>query len=248
MDPPSPLLKVPTERSERWELIRKLIGEWFPDVEYNRRVPQGESPPAPPPAACPALTELYGFVGDQPMVWCRQDALFDPHGYKFGGDFLVIGLENQCCAYWGVRRADLCSDDPPVFLDPQADGDWLQENTTVSEFAVTWLASSIKWSQRTRCWAHGAGKKEALAILQKHYPQLGLPEWNWPASPTRFYGTAYLLLEISGDDDYVRYSVATRTKAAFAQFQHHMHVVDMSWDSSSDQWPDGWVNSSEDLA
>jgi hypothetical protein len=160
---------------------------------------------------------------------------------------LIVGTENQSCAYWGIRRADLDLEDPPVFIDSQADGNWVQGNSTTSEFAVTWFASCIKWSKHIRAWANGAGPSQSLGTVIAHYPRLDLPDWHWPVLPTRFYGTAHLILEVYDVRSYTWYSVSTRTKSAFAEFHQLANCAGISWDSSSDDWPDGWVNASDDL-
>jgi hypothetical protein len=248
MNSPSPLLHLPTSRGDRWRLIEGLISQWFPDVEYNSRVPPGNVRPATPPAACPALQEWFRLVRDIPNVWCKQDELFHPHGYTLGKDCLIVGIENQSCAFWGVRRTDLNLDDPPVFIDSQADGNWVLENSTTSEFALTWLVSCIKWSQRNRAWAIGSDRSELLTSVIAHFPRLGLSDWHWPVLPTRYYGTADLILEVYDVGGSTRYSVATRTASAFAEFQQLATSAGISWDSSSDDWPDGWVNVTDDLA
>ncbi|MCI0361455.1 MAG: hypothetical protein L0211_23480 [Planctomycetaceae bacterium] len=244
MDSPSPFLVVPPTRDRRWRLIEEVIAQWYP-VGAGQAIPSGTSPPAPPDTSCAALHEWYAFVRRQPGVWCRQDSLFCSHFYKKDKDYFIIGVENQACAFWGVRREDLSLDDPPVYLDEAANGQWVLENTTTSEFAVTWLASSIKWSDGNRRWANGPASEAALPVVTSNYPRLGLADWHWPLWPTRFYGTADLVLEVHGEANDLWFWLVTRTDEAFRRFQSLLGA-EVLWEASSDEWPDGWVNATSD--
>jgi hypothetical protein len=190
----------------------------------------------PPESSCAALREWYDFVGRQPGIWCRQDSLFCGPFYERNRDYLIIGVENQACALWGVRRDELSLDDPPVYLDSAANGRWLLENSTASEFAVTWLAASIKWSEYNRCWANGPASESALQRASSHYPRFGLADWHWPLFPTRFYGTADLLLEVNCESKHNWFWLATRTEAAFRRCLS-LTVAEVDWQASSDEWP-----------
>src|SRR4029434_4034935 len=116
-------------------------------------VPSGTGPPAPPETSCAALQEWFEFVRRRSGIWCRQDVLFSAHFYGRNKDYLIIGVENQVCALWGVRREDLSLDDPPIYFDGASNGQWVLENRTTTEFAVTWLAAPIKGAEHNRCWA-----------------------------------------------------------------------------------------------
>jgi hypothetical protein len=242
MDAPSLLLTIPTERDARWRLIEEVIAQWYP-AGAGRSVPSSNSPPALPETPCAALQQWYTFVCRRPGIWCRQDSLFCGHFYKRNKDYLIIGVENQACALWGVRREDLGLDDPPVYLDWAANDQWVLENKTTSEFAVTWLAASIKWSHFSHRWANGPACESALPVATSHYPRLGLADWHWPVMPTRFYGTADLLLEVHGDPNELWFWLVTRTDEAFRRFQSLLGA-EVQWEASSDEWPDGWVSSS----
>jgi hypothetical protein len=149
-------------------------------------------------------------------------------------------------AYWGIPRSELEKDDPPVFLD-RGDGQWVLENTTTSEFALAWLASSIKWSRFNRGWANGVGDLSALQLLESNLPRLALDSWHWPVRDTRFYGSEDLLVEAHADLDGVWLWISSRTETAFREILRRLAPADISWEASSDEWPNGWVNSAEDL-
>jgi len=237
----SPFLVLPTPREARWKLVERVLAQWYP-AGAGREVRSGNSLPAPPSTSCAALDEWFTFVSRQPGVWCRQDSPFCGGFYGRSKNYLIIAVENQACAYWGVRREDLALDDPPVYLDEAASGKWVLENSTTSEFAINWLASSIKWSNHNRRWANGVAGESALQVVTSHYARLGLSDWHWPVFPTRFYGTADLLLEVHGEGNDVWIWLTTRTDEAFRSFQSQV-ASQVQWEASSDEWPDGWVNS-----
>lgn len=249
-DAPSPLRMVPASRRERWELIAEVTGQWFRLLEAGHPLPlpSGSSRPSPPPATSAALCEWYEIVRLRPDVWCIQDGLFVEPFFTRSDEFLIIGVECQACAFWGVRRSMLSHDDPPVFISARADGSWIQENAAVSEFAVAWLVSSVKSSKDVRCWAQGPANVAVRSLIADHYPRLGLPDWHWPAAPTRFYGERDLVAEVQGDDDDAWLFVTTRTKAAFDRCCRLLEPARMEWDATSQEWPPGWVSSDHDLA
>ncbi|HEX5106300.1 MAG TPA: hypothetical protein VFV87_20915 [Pirellulaceae bacterium] len=242
---PSPLLTVPTDRQERWKLVREVIRQWFPADLSKLALPLGMSPITAPPTACGAIQEWYRIVREAPEVWCQQDHLFGAGGDWRRGDYLTIAVENQVCAYWGVPRSELDQEDPPVFLD-RGRGAWEVESPTTSEFALTWLAYSIKWSHYNRGGANGSLDDTALELIKERFPRLKLTDWHWPDGPTRFYGTADLLLETNGDNPGAWLWVSARTKAAFREFQSLVSTTEIRWESSSDEWPDGWVSAADD--
>jgi hypothetical protein len=203
------------------------------------------SPVTAPPTACPAIQEWHKIVREAPGIWCQQDHLFGAKGDWRRGDYLTIAIENQACAYWGVPRDQLDQDDPPVFLD-RGNKRWVLESTTTSEFAVTWLASSIKWSRHNRAWANGVADVAPLRMAVENLPRLGLADWKWPAKVTRFYGTADLLVELHEDDDASWVWVSARDKAPFRKFVQLLAPAHVAWEASSDEWPDGWVSAAED--
>jgi len=249
METPSILATIPVDRHARWQLARDFIAQWFPNASRIglNRPPTGTGMPIRPPACCAALSEWFELVSELPGIWSQQDVPFGDCSRIATDEFLIIAVENQSCAYWGVRRNDLLHDDPPVFFDANESHNWELVNTTTSEFALTWLASSVKFSKCNRCWACAYGNPAAVQIVRHQVPRLGLSDWNWPETPTRFYGTSDLLVEIAGDSDRLIWWVATRTKSTFERVCLLLAPAAVQWDSSSAEWPDGWVSAAEDL-
>ncbi|WP_256098618.1 hypothetical protein [Streptomyces agglomeratus] len=58
------------------------------------------------------------------------------------GGVLVFRSENQGCAFWGVRPADLGQDDPPVFV--QARHGWVPFLDRVSLACVELVLSEVR--------------------------------------------------------------------------------------------------------
>jgi len=63
-----------------------------------------------------ALAEKYTLIGRRPDPTSNQDRLLLPNELLLdqSGEVLVVRRENQGCAQWDIRVADLNRDDPPV--------------------------------------------------------------------------------------------------------------------------------------
>jgi hypothetical protein len=230
--PPSPLASIPTDRHARWELIREIIRPWFPADLSRLKLPSGMGPITNLPTACPAIREWYKIVREAPGIWCQQDHLFGADGDWRRGEHLTIAIENQACAYWGIPLNELERDDPPVFVDC-GDG-WVQENTTVSEFAITWLAYSLKWSEHNRRWANGGTDNSALRLITDNIPRLKLTNWHWPTWPTQFFGSGDLIVETNGEGEHIWLWVSARTDEAFDRLCDLLKPAGIRWEASSD--------------
>lgn len=229
--PPSPLASIPADRHARWELIREMIRQWFPADLSRLKLPSGMGPITNLPTACPAVQEWYKIVCEAPGIWCRQDHLFAAQGDWRRGDYLTIAIENQSCAYWGIPLHELERDDPPVFVD--GDEGWVLESTTTSEFAITWLAYSIKCSNYNRRWANAAIDESALRIVINNLPRLMLTDWHWPDWPTRLFGSRDLLVETNGHGEYIWLWVSARTDEAFDKLSDLLKPAGIRWDNAT---------------
>jgi hypothetical protein len=247
-DSSSPLLTLPSHRSDRWKLVREIIRQWYPEDCSKLGLPTGMRPITAPPVACTAIQEWHAIVRESPGIWCQQDHLFGASGDWRRGDYLTIAVENQATAYWGIPRNQLEENDPPVFLDG-GNGKWELENATTSEFALAWLISCIKWSRFNCGWANGQVNGSELRAILEHAPRLALSDWRWPAAPTRFYGTFNVIVETNNEQgDCIWLWVSARKKTAYQKLQQIASGAGVEWEASSDEWPDGWVSSTEDYA
>jgi hypothetical protein len=65
------------------------------------------------------LRTLYGLLGKRFDLTRCQDDLLTPYQCHWddADEVLVFRTENQGCADWGIRRADLSAEDPPVVFN-----------------------------------------------------------------------------------------------------------------------------------
>lgn len=247
MPNPSPFQIIPEGRAERWDRLREFADQWYPpltpaDGDPAEVLDSAESRLAV--ALPPALREWYGIAGRRQDIWSRQDTFLRPEDLGVEEDHLVFSVENQAVVRWGLRVADLSSEDPPVFVSSMDEpGAWIEESDSISLFAIQTIISCIKWSRNNRCLAIGCATDSAIESLESHYPRLPLREWHWPG-PTRYYGHRDLVAGIDGGED--RLWVATRTEAAFLEFDRLMTSSGVRWESRSDEWPPGWVTRDRD--
>src|SRR5262245_37781902 len=105
---------------EQIELGRRLMpivttgaaGPWFPD----------------------ALAQWYFAVGRVPELTSIHNRLLPPDDLELKDDVLIVYVENQSCAFWGIQTEALMQDDPPIVVGDM--GDWWCESDTLSKFAL----------------------------------------------------------------------------------------------------------------
>ena len=249
---PSPLATIPARRSDRWQLLREVVVQWYPPSEAGDGVAQSELESAQSrldhliPAA---LREWYLLCGRRHDIWSRQDHLLPPGEIEIRGGYLVFLIENQNVVEWGVRIDELGLVDPPVYVSSvDTESSWLKENDSVSEFALQMFVYCLKWSNKCRWWANAYVGRDVLACLAANFPRLPLAEWHWPA-PTRFYGYRDIIGEVEAelDDDHAWLYVVTRTTSAAKALKRVTGPLNIEWNSWSEDWPPGWVSAPQDL-
>jgi hypothetical protein len=179
----SPLLSVPNDRRRRWELLGSLIDRWYSPLEPLDGHDAGELLDCEERlrAEFPrALTEWYLQSGRRLDVWNRRNAFLFPHQVSFVDDVLQIYVEEDLQTSWGIRRAQLDMDDPPVVV--RADrGQWLEQNPQVSEFALHVFAFSLQFNVESH-QARGQVTPSCIERIKAEIPQLALPEFLWTQS------------------------------------------------------------------
>lgn len=206
--------------------MRHVIADWFPPLASD----DGYANPVGPVDLPIALREWYHLCGKRSDIWSRQDHFHSPIELKQQNGYLTIIVENQSCAFWGIPVGEIHNDDPPVFVDMSARGDWVRENSTTTEFALQMLAYNIKWSD-DMCWANGCADHAALELVRESYPRFPFPDWNWPVHPTQFYGTRDLIVEVNGVDDDIWLWIAARTESAFHEFNQLVRPTGIQWEA-----------------
>jgi hypothetical protein len=164
-----------------------------------------------------ALREAYLLLGRRADLTSRHDVLLAPDALHLDDDrgVLVFRVENQACAYWGVRVADLDQDDPPVVARPDV-------ATPIAEHWKPWLGRvSLEFTEILlsesmdgddgHCDAVWDPGEEHFGILERSYQRLPLPAYPPAPDPgTRWYARADVLLR----DDAAMIQVRGRTAAA----------------------------------
>jgi hypothetical protein len=84
------------------------------------------------------LTDYYAELGADNALNATQDRLIPP-GELFSPayqdeEYLVFYEENQGVCHWGIRKADLTQDDPPVYITYDSGGEWQKESETLTGF------------------------------------------------------------------------------------------------------------------
>jgi hypothetical protein len=220
---------LPSNRHERWRLLRKLVEAWFPvkqlpgvavttlDMAEDRL---GLRLPA-------ALREWYELAGDHPDVWSRRADLRAPPDFRFIRDTLVFYRDEEAGACWGIRRNDLRMEDPPVVIDARRGEGWMAESKTTSAFAIQMLLWNVKWGGSTATFAgNGPSGSRVVALIEQAYPALPLPDWNWPLFPTRFFGKDNVLIELDGEE---WIWVTAREQWAAVQVMQLLTAAGMQW-------------------
>jgi hypothetical protein len=117
-------------------------------------------------------------------------------------DFLVIYLENQAVAAWGIPLAEIDEDDPPVYVnlsysDSIAHRNWIQENASLTTFLFQMLVHEITITAQFGYWAEASEK--VLNNVTRYYRPFDFPAWHWPIYPTRFYRDQGVLVVTVGN-------------------------------------------------
>jgi hypothetical protein len=83
-------------------------------------------------------------------------------------------------------------------------------------------------------------------IVAANYPELLATSSAWPG-PLKFFGDRDSMIEIEDVADAAWMYAVTRTAAATARFKDQLRDAAVEWNATSDEWPDGWVNLSQDM-
>lgn len=128
-----------------------------------------------------ALREAHLLLGRRPDLTSRHDALLTPDELYLDEDrgVLVHRVENQGCAYWGIRTTDLHLPDPAVLVRPDVAAPiaehwepWL-EHVSVE---ITWILLAEAVMGEGPCtdaiWEPG---EDDYAALETRFRPLPLP-------------------------------------------------------------------------
>ncbi|MFC5647324.1 SMI1/KNR4 family protein [Kitasatospora cinereorecta] len=212
--------EVVSDRGRVWGFLRAFAAAWSTPLSDDDGVPAGDLEQAEARLGLglpPALRECYALLGTRADLTGNQDPLLPPDQLfvhdEFGG-VLVFRAENQGCAYWGVRLADLGRDDPPVFVQSR-DG-WLPFMSRLS-LAVSELVLSESLFAPGRFYNACELPADLIEVLPRRFARLGLPDYPlWTGnqeSPVRWYSAPGVLLRLDGLDAFSWLHAVCRTRA-----------------------------------
>ena len=252
MSAPSPLLAIPESRLERWNILSRVIADWYPESNPNGGISEDAIVTNATRLGIPipaAIREWYTRFGARSDVWSQQDELLMPDRMHVTSGHLTFLVENQAVVEWGIATENLFYDDPPVHASSVDDQDtWLLDSATTSMFALQRFAYCLKFSRSIRWFANAYVTRTVSSIVMDGYPELLSIDSTWPG-PTKFFGDRDTMIELEGVADASSswlYAV-TRTAAAAVRFKNLLNKVSIKWNATSDEWPDGWVNLSHDM-
>ncbi|MFE2929525.1 SMI1/KNR4 family protein [Streptomyces sp. NPDC059278] len=213
------------DRQAAWRFVRAFARDWsrHPLTEADGYAP-ADLDAAQARLGLPlptALREAYQLLGRRPDLTDNQDSLLAPKDLYLDADrgVLVFRVENQSCAYWGIRVTDLDQADPPVvvradLVRPTAD-DWAAWLGRVSvAFVEIVLSEALCADEDLMGWVtpDDTGLPEDIAATFRRLP---LPEY--PTSQqqgSRWYAHDEIILR----DDCGATMFRARTEAAFDRF------------------------------
>jgi hypothetical protein len=214
------------DREAAWRFLRAFARDWsrlpltdddgYPDAELDAAEARlGLKLPA-------ALREAYRLLGRRKDLTDNQDQLLAPRDIDLDDDrgVLVFRVENQSCAYWGVRAGDLDQDDPPVVIRPDVVNPtaahwtpWLgRVSVTFIEIA---LSEALVASEDLTAWIDADGQ-EIPEDLAETFLRLPIPQYPLGQEiGTRWHAHDEVLIR---EDAGVCLQVRARTEQAMARF------------------------------
>lgn len=243
---PSLLIDIPASGDGRSDLLTQLIADWYDTPESACGYSSEELSAASARLGHPipvALRHWYTSSGRRTDVWSEQDELLAPNQLRVTGDHLVFLVENQVIVQWGIPLNQLSNDDPPVHVCSVGTSfNWTIEAESVSMFALQRFVYCLKFSSSLRWFAVAHVNRSVSSMIADAYPEL-MRLKTWPV-PMRYFGDRDTMIEIesiSHDGLGWMYAV-TRTSTAANAVKDVLRGFNIKWNSTSDEWPSGWVN------
>ncbi|MEU9318507.1 SMI1/KNR4 family protein [Streptomyces sp. NPDC048295] len=214
------------DRQAAWRFIRAFARDWS---RHPLAGADGHTPAdldaaqarlgLPMPAA---LREAYQLLGRRRDLTDNQDSLLAPQDLYVDEDrgVLVFRVENQSCAYWGIRVTDLDQEDPPVvaradLVRPTAD-DWEAWLGRVSiAFVEIVLSEALCADEDLMGWVTPGDETGLPEDITAAFRRLPFPEY--PTSQqrgSRWYAHDEIILR----DGHRTAMFRARTEEAFDRF------------------------------
>lgn len=194
------------DRGQCWTFIRAFAGSWGDPLAEDDGTPRAELAQAEKALGCDlptALKEFHMLAGGRTDLVANQDPLLPPAEmfvHDECGGVLVFRSENQGCALWGVRLADLDRDDPPVVV--QARHGWIPFMDRVSIACVELVLSEALFGAGGRLYNACELPRDLLGAATERFRRVQLPDypmWTGPEeSPVRWFSAPGKLLRQDG--------------------------------------------------
>jgi hypothetical protein len=194
----------PGDRGSVWQFIQAFASDWVTpvaagdgwqgDVLTTAEERLGLTLPA-------TLHEAYELFGRRPDLTSNHDVLLTPAEWYVDDreEALVFRRENQGAASWGILLADLEKPDPAVYVRPdlgeperESWTGWLDRLSVA--FAEIVLSESL-YAPEHLCDYLDEVEDVDIALLQRDYTRLGLPEYPQEPGSRWFLGRDVLVRE-----------------------------------------------------
>jgi hypothetical protein len=170
-----------------------------------------------------SMATFYQLLGWRTDLTRNQDTLIFLNSLRVVDGALVYRIENQACASWGIRVADLGLADPPtVFCEGYGDGRPWRPFLRSFSLAAVEMVLSESLVGRTGCHGNRPVNDEAdtmrLDALYERLPLPDYPAWWQPEVPqaVRWFGGPGVLLR---EDSRAWLWVLARNAASLACIQ-----------------------------
>jgi hypothetical protein len=197
------------DRGGAWRFVEGFAASWSTPLGVDDGCPPAELAAVAERLGLPlpaAVREAYTRFGRRPDLTSNQDVLLAPAQLAVDEQVLVFRTENQRCARWGVRVAELADDDPPVVWRPVGTGEREPWQPYLDRFSVACVELVLSESLFAGGGLADNRPVDEAAVDQvaSRYDRLALPAypmWAMPAGPpVRWFGGADVVLRDDGCD------------------------------------------------
>ncbi len=125
------------------------------------------------------LKEYYKQLGKHERINKAQNYLREPKSLYDSGNYVIFYIENQCAAEWGIKKEDLCKDDPPVYCRTSGDKYALETNSMIDFFNAMTLFQAASWGMTYVCKDIYMISEEQAEKIRGKYKKLPFELSQW---------------------------------------------------------------------
>ncbi len=169
------------------------------------------------------LEDYYRKVGRTEILKHLQDEWILPEHYKKWDwlknekDFYILMNENQGVFQLGIRREDMCKDDPPVYYTDHSYEEWIKYCDTLSKFLLCQSAYQSVFTFEYYPEEFYSITAEELKIIReklKKYPfELKNDEQDYPFNMSFYFNASddlYVVMNYNEEDMQVLYGAVSQ--------------------------------------